>query len=160
MPPEIHLVEMVLCVYVALGHEQIVVVGGVDMRNALFIANDLHLGLQAGQAQTAAGLQERAAHRVEREASGADGHDGDQDDEPDEDTPDEFHGLRRLLNAVSEWRGCKSAARCTTGSAGSQRRRGIIPGRKAVPQRRKDAKKAIRAQCSAKISASAALSAP
>ncbi len=49
VPPEVHLPEAVLGVDVALGEEQVVQAGGVDVRDAHAVTVDIHRTVQPGE---------------------------------------------------------------------------------------------------------------
>ena len=65
-PVEIHLEEAILRLDVALGEEEVVVVGGVDVGHAPLVANDLHRGVQAIEDGASAGFGHGAAHQPAR----------------------------------------------------------------------------------------------
>src|SRR5660397_188140 len=81
MAPEIHLVEAILGVYVALSEEKVVLGVRVDVGNPVLIPYYLRLRVQAGELQSAVRLRKGAAYRPQAEATGRQSQhqDGDQD---------------------------------------------------------------------------------
>ena len=85
----VHLPEAVLGGDVALGREEVVEVGGLDVRDAVLIAADGDLGREAGKLDRAVDLRQGGADGVlEPEGAAADGCSGEQDKD-DEDPCEE-----------------------------------------------------------------------
>ena len=85
--PEVHLPEPVLGMDVALGEEEVVLVAGIDMGNAVGVPHDLDLTGKTGGRDFAFDLGERASHHEEAKY----GDHGGQHEQADQNPPDPSH---------------------------------------------------------------------
>ena len=74
VPPEVHLPETVLGMHKSLCHEQVVLGGGIDVRDAHVVTIDIHGTLQPRKLDVSFRLRERMAGRINAEYGKQDGH--------------------------------------------------------------------------------------
>ena len=72
MPPELHLPEAILRVYVPFGKEKVIRILGVDVWDAVLVAVDVYFRLQPGYSDVTISFGEGAAHGIDENAGNHD----------------------------------------------------------------------------------------